>query len=349
MVNSFSLRNFRCFREAEVEGCTRVNVVVGDNGAGKTSLLEGLFLGGGTSPERAVSTRGWRGLEGVHLSAERADIWDALFSDLFFAFDTTKQALISIIGKQTENRFVTIQMQGRTARINNPVRAHTIAHKSPIQFIYKLNGDVEDVVEPEIIDNSIIFKRTTVDKINISLISANRTLSHQETLSQFSYLSRHYSDTQFVTHFSKIYPSISSISVEIAGGLPVLCASIIGLQKKIPLSLTSSGVTKLVSILLSITKQTGGVVLIDELENGFHYSHLSQIWESLLSFSRFYDCQLFISTHSRECLAFAAELAKHNPTEFAVIRVSMKKNEAQLRILDGYRFIDAVEENIEIR
>lgn len=354
MVNSFSMRNFRCFRDAEVDGCTRVNVVVGDNGAGKTSLLEGLFLVRGVSPELAVSTRSWRGLEGVHLSAEQADIWDALFSDLFFAFDTNKQALISMKGKQDENRSVTIQMQNRTRppspRRDNPsVPPQTIPLRSPIRFIYKLNGEVEDIVEPEIRNSEISFTKALGEHVNISLISANRPLSHQETLSQFSHLSQHYSDAQFVTHFSKIYPSISGISVEIAGGSPVLCASITGLPKKIPLSLMSSGITKLVSILLSITKQAGGIVLIDELENGFHYSHLSQIWESLLSFPRHYDCQLFISTHSHECLSFAAEFAKRNPTEFAVIRVAMKKNEAQIRILDGYRFVNAVEENIEIR
>ena len=51
MVNSFSIKNFRSFNEVKVEGCKRINLIVGDNGSGKTALLEALFLAAGVSPE----------------------------------------------------------------------------------------------------------------------------------------------------------------------------------------------------------------------------------------------------------------------------------------------------------
>ena len=39
MIRSIDIKNFRCFQRLEIKDCARLNVVVGDNGAGKTALL----------------------------------------------------------------------------------------------------------------------------------------------------------------------------------------------------------------------------------------------------------------------------------------------------------------------
>jgi GNAT superfamily N-acetyltransferase len=43
--------NFRCFADLNIADCRRVNVIVGDNGSGKTSLLEALFFALASSSE----------------------------------------------------------------------------------------------------------------------------------------------------------------------------------------------------------------------------------------------------------------------------------------------------------
>ena len=44
MIQSLTASGFRCFREILVEPLTRVNLFVGENNAGKTSLLEAVEL-----------------------------------------------------------------------------------------------------------------------------------------------------------------------------------------------------------------------------------------------------------------------------------------------------------------
>ena len=53
MVDSVNIRNFRSFSDVKIDGCRRINIIVGENGSGKTALLEALFLAAGVSPELA--------------------------------------------------------------------------------------------------------------------------------------------------------------------------------------------------------------------------------------------------------------------------------------------------------
>ena len=46
-VNAITLRNFRCFRHQRFKLAERFNLLIGDNGTGKTSILDGLAVGVG--------------------------------------------------------------------------------------------------------------------------------------------------------------------------------------------------------------------------------------------------------------------------------------------------------------
>src|SRR5262249_30220886 len=80
MIDEVRITNFRRFALAELKSCRRINVIIGDNGMGKTALLEALFLAAGRTPEIATRVRGWRGLEGAFHGSVR-QIEDAIWRD----------------------------------------------------------------------------------------------------------------------------------------------------------------------------------------------------------------------------------------------------------------------------
>ena len=72
MINSLTVRNFRCFEHLSVERCKRVNVIVGDNGSGKTALLEAIFLALGVTTDVPLRYRQQRGQEGLFSGSAHA-------------------------------------------------------------------------------------------------------------------------------------------------------------------------------------------------------------------------------------------------------------------------------------
>ncbi|MCX6022329.1 MAG: AAA family ATPase, partial [Chloroflexi bacterium] len=61
------------------------------------------------------------------------------------------------------------------------------------------------------------------------------------------------------------------------------------------------------SLALAIASARDGIVLIDEIENGFHYSIMPKVWQAIASFSRQFNVQVFATTHSYECIQAAHE------------------------------------------
>src|SRR5690348_922388 len=116
MIKSISIRNFRSFEAATINGCSRINIIVGENGSGKTALLESIFLAAGPSPEIALRTRAWRGLEGQRLTGTNEQIDRALWADLFHKFDTDQSASVSLHGDKDHNRSIIMTFNEPRAR-----------------------------------------------------------------------------------------------------------------------------------------------------------------------------------------------------------------------------------------
>jgi recombinational DNA repair ATPase RecF len=86
MINSIEIKNFRCFERLEIKKCKRINVLVGENGSGKTSLLEAIFFALGSSPGMGLRFRQARGLEGTFSGSSRV-VEEAIWGDYFYAND----------------------------------------------------------------------------------------------------------------------------------------------------------------------------------------------------------------------------------------------------------------------
>ena len=103
MIRTISVENFRCYRSLKIDKCERLNVIVGDNGSGKTALLEAMFLALAASTEVAVRLRQQRGMDGTFGGTTRR-IEQALWGDFFHDYDSANPIKIALAGDGQDNR-----------------------------------------------------------------------------------------------------------------------------------------------------------------------------------------------------------------------------------------------------
>src|SRR5260370_11564794 len=73
-------------------------------------------------------------------------------------------------------------------------------------------------------------------------------------------------------------------------------------EGRIPLRSMGDGMTKLFHVGLAMASASKGILLIDEFENGLHWSVQKKLWNALSKVAQKSNVQMFSTTHSRDCI-----------------------------------------------
>jgi hypothetical protein len=349
MIQSLRLTNFRCYKSLLVDGLRRVNVIVGGNGTGKTALLESIFLAGGGSPELGLRLKNFRGIAaGTEIGGGGLrELW----ADLFYNFDQSVPVAIRIQDTTSRRpRLLTVSL-AESEEMSLPIEESEgesgIVRNIPIDFAWSdSSGNFKS--RPIIENGRITFP--SVPKVNLAaFFAAHFKLNPEETARRLSDLSKGEELSGMVDLIHQVYGEVENISVEHHAGAWQTFVKLDGRGKRIPIGLHSAGVSKFVAIMLGVASMVGGCVLIDELENGFYYEKLTPIWEALYEMAAVSSCQLFVTTHSKECLkALQPVLEKHNK-HFALLKTENNAGRAEVFMSEGDVMTSAIESGFELR
>lgn len=90
-----------------------------------------------------------------------------------------------------------------------------------------------------------------------------------------------------------------------------------------PLSEMGDGINRILHIILSLVNAENGFLLIDEIENGLHYSALEQLWKVIFVLSEKLNVQVFATTHSVDCIqSFALHPDEENKNYFRLDKIN---------------------------
>jgi hypothetical protein len=357
MITSLEIENFRPFKKAEIFGLKRINLVVGDNASGKTAFLEAIFLGAASNPQIPITLRQWRGLESAQVTTS-TELYDSLWNNLFNEFDRNKIINIQLHGSANDSRSLSMYFKKET-EVTLPLKQNgggagelkpSTGIYQPFVFHWK-SPDAQDVV---------LTMRSTAAGLQIegithesnlrcAFIPAHAQTSNQYTAQLFSNLSKQNKELEFVSALKLQFPKINKVSVEIEAGASAIFISVPWLEQKLPLALFSNAASNLASILLNISTTVRGVVCVDEIENGFHYSRYESVWQQTYDFADVFETQVFASTHSLECLKAAIPSMRKYPDDFALIQLQQKDGVTEPFVVPEKDAIAAIENDIELR
>ncbi|MDE2834280.1 MAG: AAA family ATPase [Bacteroidota bacterium] len=110
----------------------------------------------------------------------------------------------------------------------------------------------------------------------------------------------------------------------------------------IPVSLNSlgDGIIRLFAAALAVARSRGGLLVIDEIENGIHYTVQQDFWEMIIKAAMDHNVQVFATTHSFDCVrGFAAAAEEFERDACALVRID--------RFRDGLKAIEYPPEDLE--
>ena len=128
--------------------------------------------------------------------------------------------------------------------------------------------------------------------------STSETKVKNETIGAFNRLQNLKIDKTVVESLKAIIPNIESIRIS----SDKVCEADIGLDRYLPINALGSGILKIFNYIVNASFLPNGVLFIDEIDNGFHYSSLRNLWLSLFKVSYLGNIQIFATTHSYECI-----------------------------------------------
>ena len=121
-------------------------------------------------------------------------------------------------------------------------------------------------------------------------------------------------------------------------------------EGRVPLRSMGDGLTRLFHVGLAMASASKGVLLIDEFENGLHWTVQEKLWNALSRASQKFSVQIFATTHSRDCIESFANAGKElGPDEAMIYRLERRGDDVFASNLPLINVDAAMRERVEVR
>ena len=350
MIGSIEISNFRGFREISLSNLPQFNVLIGPSGSGKTAFLEALWIQCGNNPEIYFRMRNFRGM-GVdtvlQLGADRLS-YEAIFSDIFHDVGNPNGARIHIMDSLLLSRVLHIgygPAQVSIPLLKAPAEANTAVKK--LVFTWSIN-DKEYPCPLNVINGQIIAENPPDTFPGVFFASAFIT-SARENAERLSMLNISGEKDEVVKTIVSIFPALIDLSSESISNQQMIWVKMKDVKRRLPVAVISSGINKLMSILLWISLNRNGVLLIDEIENGFYFADYEKVFKTLVEFCENYNVQMFAATHSAEFLQAVERVLKSKASKLSMLKTRLRSGDCSINQIEGASSLAAIEEGIDVR
>jgi hypothetical protein len=346
---------FRGLRSVVLDGLKRVNLIVGRNNSGKTSLLEAAFLMScATNTNYPILLPSLRGQRFAGSSVD--PIWRPLFPDMNaespirlsarLAGEDGDRAL-SITALGAKSRYVGEGFsEGLELMPDNgsfEIGGLGVRYRSAI-------GDEWDT-ETRYVSGSIEMSGRSPhrDFMPGAFVSPGRSPSLERSAQWFSHLIKLKRDEEIVAAMRIVEPRLQRIEIVSEPGGPAVYVDV-GLPSLIPITASGEGVVRLFSMLVALASAGNGILLVDEIESGLHHSVMNKLWTALARMAEQQNVQVFATTHSDEMIRSALEtLASHEDT-LALYRIdALPDGRHRVAAYDSEAMAGVIAGNFEVR
>jgi AAA15 family ATPase/GTPase len=336
MIRDIEIQNFRCFDRTKIEGFDRVNLIGGKNNSGKTALLEALIVA--NDPDDILALKDLRKestetnqalpeqtLENLYFERKSSQKIELKTQDDAGVIINTSVSFYQDFSSIPEDSLSNLENSESIDR----VLRNFFERGSDTPPILEINCFSEKVDCKDLLENishHLLFVDTEVcikAFVNSELFSLRETppehLDLLPVIPVFTNRSRakiaqdyerlilqekEKQQYEVLKAFQILDPLIEKIE-SFSIGSPNLYLTRKG-EKRLPIALFGDAINRLARIVLKLLNNNSSILLIDEIENGIHYTNQREFWQILFRLAIELDTQIFATTHSLEMIrAFA--------------------------------------------
>jgi hypothetical protein len=318
MLTSLRVTGFRNFSSLALEGLTRVNLLVGENNAGKTSVLEAMeiLLLARSLPQviwRSLTRRG-ESVQPLQPDTEIYPVPDLDLRHLFHGREISPRTSFELRGESSQGPLgvtctavIESQDSARLRQLDLPM-----AEQEDGRLALEIELDAGPDTQPA----RLPLERSLDEPKPPALQFIGPADPRVESLRMlWDAIVLTPEEGKVIEALRLIQPDIERIaSLSLgrgnAGGIFVKLDKS---DRRVPLGSMGEGIKRLFVVAMSLVASAGGYLLVDEIDTSFHYSVMVKMWKLVVETARRLDVQVFATTHSLDCLYALAELYEQEP------------------------------------
>jgi hypothetical protein len=338
LLNSLHIEGFRAFERLDVEGLARVNLFIGPNNAGKTTVLEAVQVLLAGDPRLALAAIARR--RGELLPGPR-DVLDESRRE-----PLRPDANPIFHHPHGPERTAVLQGAGAPAvRLDFGWRTSFSPESWPFSLGIEREGERAKAIG--------LSEAGAMGQILAEDIGVDRAVFATPGMAArtWSTIAITPEEDRVVAALQVLEPQVDRIGVISRG--PGTSSFVVKLRDpdvRLPLGSLGEGMTRLLDIACALVTSGGKVLLIDDVDTGLHHRVLGKVWKLVLETARRLDVQVFATTHSLDCLEELTRLVNTETeyaSEVAVFRVEKGKDKPVR--FDANTLRIAYEHEIELR
>ena len=323
--STISVQNYRGISGLVLDDLRRVNLIAGVNNAGKTSLLEAIYLLARQNDERALmDINRWRG----RIEGELNPIW--LVQQI--------QPTVQISGHfdDVPDNFASIEM-AHTSELDDDIRDQT-TFLAKVAIESRYGGQVQFADVALFSDRLWSASFEGRHWLCRSAFSSPFWTNRSDALSDSNKASLEIGAKGSVIEFIKHHIDADITNIELVDEFNHFLVSHLEFDGGVDLSSFGEGLRRVFEIGLLFAGARGGVLLIDEFETAIHRDLLVPFTRAVQELAVELNVQVFLTTHSKEALdAFIVN--NYKTDDIACYAIRRDEEGAGIRRFDGEKLL----------
>lgn len=341
MLNNIEIKNFRGIKHLTIDNFKNINIFLGKANTGKTSVIEAIACGITKNANSLMLLSYFRGIIRD----------DDIFESLFYDYNINIPIMLNTkIDNDNYNIEISPYKQEREIIISDD-KSEEIYNTELNKLLYKISNNGKSRTSTI----SFIKKEKKISvKINNLQINLNDNvdfisgyISEDFSSNLKSILSNNQKKEQFKSLYTKFDNRIKDIRF-IENKVAV---ELVNLTHAINIKSMGKGFQTYLKIIASMVAGNKYIV-IDEIENGMHFESVKILLENILSLSKEYSLQFFVTTHNKELLEILNNiLDENNYNDMLSVYNTYINNENNIDIINYTQenFSHFIENDNEIR